>query len=158
MTNKATEWFKAKKKNDTAPSPSGKAGDFDSPIVGSTPAGATENRLLSSSLGRRFLWFGGMFYPGTGSRLFLNVSFAVTLWRPFFLKRKLWLGRGGRCCAKKIWFRKHSLLLCGVPLLGYPQQRRKSVVMATEYWKIYRIFYLEPLFCVERLTRNCFLQ
>ncbi len=26
-----------------APSPSGKAGDFDSPIVGSTPAGATEN-------------------------------------------------------------------------------------------------------------------
>ena len=24
-----------------APSPSGKAGDFDSPIVGSTPAGAT---------------------------------------------------------------------------------------------------------------------
>ena len=25
-----------------APSPSGKAGDFDSPIVGSTPAGATE--------------------------------------------------------------------------------------------------------------------
>ena len=29
------------KSNDIAPSPSGKAGDFDSPIVGSTPAGAT---------------------------------------------------------------------------------------------------------------------
>ena len=40
---------------DNAPSPSGKAGDFDSPIVGSTPAGATENRLLNSSFGRRFL-------------------------------------------------------------------------------------------------------
>ena len=29
-----------------APSPSGKAGDFDSPIVGSTPAGATRKRPL----------------------------------------------------------------------------------------------------------------
>ena len=29
-----------------APSPSGKAGDFDSPIVGSTPAGATRRRPL----------------------------------------------------------------------------------------------------------------
>ena len=40
-----------------APSPSGKAGDFDSPIVGSTPAGATENRLNGSGLElfRRFL-------------------------------------------------------------------------------------------------------
>ena len=35
-----------------APSPSGKAGDFDSPIVGSTPAGATRknpHRLLNLS-------------------------------------------------------------------------------------------------------------
>ena len=33
-----------------APSPSGKAGDFDSPIVGSTPAGATRRRPLYSFL------------------------------------------------------------------------------------------------------------
>ena len=40
-----------------APSPSGKAGDFDSPIVGSTPAGATEDRLLKETFGRRSLCF-----------------------------------------------------------------------------------------------------
>ena len=33
-----------------APSPSGKAGDFDSPIVGSTPAGATRKRPLHSAV------------------------------------------------------------------------------------------------------------
>ena len=36
-----------------APSPSGKAGDFDSPIVGSTPAGATEKEP-AGGLGDRF--------------------------------------------------------------------------------------------------------
>ena len=36
-----------------APSPSGKAGDFDSPIVGSTPAGATEKEP-AGGLGNRF--------------------------------------------------------------------------------------------------------
>jgi hypothetical protein len=36
-----------------APSPSGKAGDFDSPIVGSTPAGATEKEPVGG-LGDRF--------------------------------------------------------------------------------------------------------
>ena len=42
---------------DNAPSPSGKAGDFDSPIVGSTPAGATEDRLLKETFSRRSLCF-----------------------------------------------------------------------------------------------------
>jgi hypothetical protein len=41
------------KNNDNAPSPSGKAGDFDSPIVGSTPAGATEKEP-AGGLGDRF--------------------------------------------------------------------------------------------------------
>ena len=42
-----------------APSPSGKAGDFDSPIAGSTPAGATGNRCSS------FRKDGGLFIEGT---------------------------------------------------------------------------------------------
>ena len=33
-----------------APSPSGKAGDFDSPIVGSTPAGATKSPVILKRL------------------------------------------------------------------------------------------------------------
>jgi hypothetical protein len=33
-----------------APSPSGKAGDFDSPIVGSTPAGATRKKAVAQML------------------------------------------------------------------------------------------------------------
>jgi hypothetical protein len=40
-----------------APSPSGKAGDFDSPIVGSTPAGATRRRPLHSFLCSGLLYF-----------------------------------------------------------------------------------------------------
>ena len=32
-----------------APSPSGKAGDFDSPIVGSTPAGATAQKTCTKA-------------------------------------------------------------------------------------------------------------
>lgn len=42
---------------DNAPSPSGKAGDFDSPIACSTHAGATEDRLLKETFGRRSLCF-----------------------------------------------------------------------------------------------------
>jgi hypothetical protein len=78
--------------------------------------------------------------------------------KTILLEAEALAGAGRTLLREKICFRKHSLLLCGVPLLGYPQQRRKSVIMTTEYWKIYRIFYLEPLFCAERLTRKYFLQ
>ena len=37
-----------------APSPSGKAGDFDSPIVGSTPAGATKSPVILKRLAGLF--------------------------------------------------------------------------------------------------------
>ena len=60
VTNKATWWFKDKKNNDNAPSPSGKAGDFDSPIVGSTPAGATWEKtawMLENPVFMRFFVF-----------------------------------------------------------------------------------------------------
>ena len=43
--------------HDNAPSPSGKAGDFDSPTACSTHAGATEDRLLKETFGRRSLCF-----------------------------------------------------------------------------------------------------
>ena len=45
------------KSNDIAPSPSGKAGDFDSPIVGSTPAGATKPLGPRKMAGAAFLLF-----------------------------------------------------------------------------------------------------
>ena len=40
-----------------APSPSGKAGDFDSPIVGSTPAGATKSPVILKRLAGLFASF-----------------------------------------------------------------------------------------------------
>ena len=44
---------------DHAPSPSGKAGDFDSPIAGSTPAGATEGPMgVLLAHGRAFCFAG----------------------------------------------------------------------------------------------------
>ena len=62
---------------DNAPSPSGKAGDFDSPIVGSTPAGATEDRLLKENVRQAVFVFAAAFgaaeqFAGGGAVLWKN--------------------------------------------------------------------------------------
>ena len=117
-----------------APSPSGKAGDFDSPTACSTHAGATEDRLLKETFGRRFLCL--QLLPGRR-----NISQTEAL-----------------CCGKTGHCGRAALGVCAVfrfedarsyagSWLGCPKNNEKNIVF----------FIRNLLFCRECLTRKCFL-